>query len=308
LRAGCQYLVVEMGAYGEGSIARLCDLTPPHVGVITAIGEAHYERFKSLGAVARAKFELAEAALTRPDGLLVVHESVLSQEYASHFVRRERQRVIVCGNSETSDVVIVKKEQRLKGIFVEVRWHDVTYRLEASLFGLQHADNMALAFGAAVGMGIAPERVVASLRTTPQIAHRLEVKPQMNGAIYIDDAYNSNPQGFKAALELMSALARSGARRILVTPGVAELGERHDKVHRELGTLAAEHADIAIIVNAKRIPTFVDGFQSRQNEQTLMQVATFAEANKWLVASMTPGDIVLIENDLPDVYEHSMML
>src|SRR5206468_12245453 len=57
-----RYLVVEMGAYGIGSIRRLCALTPPRLGIISAIGKAHYERFKSLDAVAQAKFELAEAA------------------------------------------------------------------------------------------------------------------------------------------------------------------------------------------------------------------------------------------------------
>jgi UDP-N-acetylmuramoyl-tripeptide--D-alanyl-D-alanine ligase len=308
LRTGCQFFVVEMGAYGEGSIARLCQLTPPHVGVITAIGEAHYERFKSLDAVARAKFELAEAVLTRPDGVLVVHEDLLSCAYASDFVQRERNRVVVCGKSGAADLVIVRREQGPRGLEVDVRWRGVPYRLTAPLFGAHHGDNMALAFAAAVGVGVPPERVVASLRTAPQIKHRLEVKPQSNGVIYVDDAYNSNPRGFRAALELMSKLARPGARRILVTPGVAELGAKHDETHHELGVLAAEHADVAIVVNAKRIPTFVRGFNAHGNGQQLMEVATFAEADKWILANVKAADVVLIENDLPDLYERSMSL
>src|SRR5436305_13253025 len=68
--------VVERGAYGPGSIARLCRLAPPDIAVVTAVGPAHYERFKSLDAVARTKFELPEAAVGR-GGKAIVNDEVL---------------------------------------------------------------------------------------------------------------------------------------------------------------------------------------------------------------------------------------
>ncbi|MBV8060988.1 MAG: UDP-N-acetylmuramoyl-tripeptide--D-alanyl-D-alanine ligase, partial [Alphaproteobacteria bacterium] len=78
----CRFFIVEMGAYGVGSITRLCRFTPPDLGIITAIGEAHYERFKSLDGVAHAKFELADSVWRKPDGQMVLHQQTLSQPYA----------------------------------------------------------------------------------------------------------------------------------------------------------------------------------------------------------------------------------
>jgi len=69
LDEGHKYLIVEMGAYGPGSIKKLCQLTPPDFGIITALGHAHYERFKSLDVVAKAKFELAESTLSPSAGI-----------------------------------------------------------------------------------------------------------------------------------------------------------------------------------------------------------------------------------------------
>src|SRR5206468_4274303 len=71
-----RYFVVEMGAYGIGSISRLCALTPPKIGIISAIGKAHYERFRSLEAVARAKFELAEAVRDNAGTIIIAADTM----------------------------------------------------------------------------------------------------------------------------------------------------------------------------------------------------------------------------------------
>jgi UDP-N-acetylmuramoyl-tripeptide--D-alanyl-D-alanine ligase len=302
LPADCQYFVVEMGAYGEGSIARLSQLTPPKLGIITAIGEAHYERFKSLDSVARAKLELATAVL-KNDGQIVIHSSVLEQPFARKFVDAHRSQTIICGLDSEADVAIRSWSQADAGISVTIAWRDRTYQVQVPIYGSQHVGNIALAFAAAVCLGFAPELVVAALRTTPQIQHRLEIKPQANGLTYIDDAYNSNPLGFKAGLELMTSLAKQGQRKILVTPGMAELGEAHDMLHFELGAAAAAHVDLALIVRPERIPTFLAGFRDSGASKELLTFDTFAEANEWLQRSQRAGDIILLENDLPDLYE-----
>src|SRR5579872_5670066 len=105
----------------------------------------------------------------------------------------------------------------------------------------------------------APEDVVASLRGTPQIAHRLEVKRD-RGALLIDDAYNSNPVGFASALELLDVLRRPGGRRILVTPGMVELGAAHDDEHRRIGGLAAGHVDVLVAVAPHRVAALAAAF------------------------------------------------
>jgi len=306
LKPGTRYFIAEMGAYGIGSIKRLCDLTPPDLGVLTTIGEAHYERFKSLETVAHAKFELSEAVVAK-GGKMVVGDEVLAQEYAVDYMNAHRESFVICGEGEFADLKILKVEQTADGLKVKVTWPEMfgedEFALFAPLYGLHHGANMALAFGAAVLAGVPAKKAIAAMATVPQIEHRLEVKPQGDGSILIDDAYNSNPSGFAAALELTNTLRNGHGRRILITPGMAELGERHAEAHAELGLKAAKCIDVALVVRPDRIPTFVDTFERRAANGRLVKLDSFAEAEDWLKRNVKENDVVLIENDLPDILE-----
>jgi UDP-N-acetylmuramoyl-tripeptide--D-alanyl-D-alanine ligase len=307
LAAHHRYLVVEMGAYGIGSIRRLCELTPPKLGIITAIGKAHYERFKSLDAVAKAKFELAEAARDN-GGSAIVAADTLEFAWPREFVARHRDRVVNVGAEATADLVIDSLRQEADGIIAEVQWRGSRYLLRAPLYGLHQGRNVALAFAAACTLGLVPEDVVAALRSTPQIAHRLEVKRQGDGAILIDDAYNSNPVGFASALDLLDVLRQPEGRRILVTPGMVELGSEHEAEHARIGRLAVQHVDVLLAVAPHRVEPLATAFAAAAPEREIVPCPTFAEARHWLERNLGRRDVVLIENDLPDLYERPLRL
>ena len=239
----------------------------------------------------------------------MVHESVLEQEYARDYVARNRARFIVCGQGAACDLQIGRAEQNAEGLTVPVRWQGEQFDLFAPLYGMAHAGNMAVAFAASIALDVAPLRAVAALRTVPQIRHRLEVKPQQDGLTYIDDAFNSNPKGFAAALDVLGIVGKArGGKRILITPGMLELGDKHDDAHYILGDHAAEVADVALVIRADRIPTFVAGFRSRNKDKILIEVENLAEAQKWLRDNGRPNDVFLIENDLPDNSEARLIL
>lgn len=302
-----RYFVVEMGAYGIGSIARLCALTPPKIGIISAIGMAHYERFKSLDAVSHAKFELAEAVRDN-GGTVIVNADVLDLPWPREFVERHPEMTVTVGEAADAGLVIRDLRQETDGIVAAIEWRGEPYELRAPLFGLHQGRNIALAFAAACTLGMAPQDVVASLKTAPQIAHRLEVKHQGGGAIVIDDAYNSNPVGFASALALLDRLHRPGGRRILVTPGMAELGSRHEAEHRRIGELAARHADVLLAVAPHRVKPLSDAFAAAAPDAAIVSCAGFAEAQAWLDGNLGPQDVVLLENDLPDLLERKLRL
>ncbi|MCB1782432.1 MAG: UDP-N-acetylmuramoyl-tripeptide--D-alanyl-D-alanine ligase [Alphaproteobacteria bacterium] len=298
-----KYFVVEMGAYGPGSIERLCALTPPNVGIITAIGHAHYERFKTLDTVAHAKYELAQAVLAK-SGTVVVNEKTLDFTHTRAMKENNASHFVVCGEDNSScDLTILKVSQDREGLQIQINWKGTEYTLAAPLFGLHHGHNIALAFAAAVSLGAAPADVQAALKSVPQIKHRLEVKPQGGETILIDDAYNSNPEGFRAALDLLPVLRGENGRSILVTPGIVELGEAHESVHHELGAHAAKTCDVVLVVNAARISSFISGFKEAGTGNPILPFDTFAEADNWLMLNRKAGDVVLLENDLPDLYE-----
>lgn len=296
-----RYFIAEMGAYGPGSIEHLCKLCPPDIGVITAIGHAHYERFKTLETVAEAKFELANAALAR-EGKVITHEKVLRFPYTEEIKNTNTDSFIVAGQKPENNLVIEETSQTLDGIQARIRWNNTVYVLEAPLFGLHHADNLILAFITACALGLDVETVGQALKTTPQIPHRLEVK-KIGQTVLIDDAYNSNPLGFRSALDLLFQLGAK-KRKILITPGMVELGAAHEEVHKQIGVVAAQSCDIAIVIQSGRIPSFIAGFnENKRADQTLYEMESFDQAQEWVQDNRQDNDIILIENDLPDVYE-----
>jgi UDP-N-acetylmuramoyl-tripeptide--D-alanyl-D-alanine ligase len=300
-----RYFVVEMGAYGPGSIRRLCALTPPQMGVVTAIGMAHYERFRSLETVAEAKFELAVAAAAN-GGKVVAAAEVLDFAAPRRFAASHPGTLLTVGSE--SAVAIEDMRQEVDGVAVRISWQGRSYELRAPLFGLQQGKNLALAFAAACTLGLAPEDVVASFKSTPQIAHRLEVKREANGATLIDDAYNSNPVGFAAALEVLDVLRRPGGRRILVTPGMVELGAAHDDEHRRIGRIAAAHVDVLVAVAPHRVAPLAQSFAEAAPAAEIVNCPGFAEAQQWMARNVATADVVLLENDLPDLLEQKLRL
>lgn len=307
LGAHHRFFVCEMGAYGPGSIARLCRLAPPDVGVITAIGMAHYERFKTLETVANAKFELANAAAAR-DGAIVLADSVLKFETARAFRMQYQARVVATGPDPYSEFRILSAGQTRDGIYAEVMWKDQLFNLRAPIFGEHHIGNMVIAFATACILGIAPADAILALHSAPQITHRLEVKEGPSGSRLIDDAYNSNPVGFASALKLLNDLRVDGGRRILVTPGMVELGTAHDEEHRKIGLLARSSVDVLVPVLPERISTLIAAFTEDRPGAIVIPSQSFAAAQTWLNANVSAQDVVLLENDLPDLYEKKLSL
>ena len=132
--------------------------------------------------------------------------------------------------------------------------------------------------------------------------HRLVVQKGSDGFTSIDDAYNSNPTGFRSALEVLKILP--GNRKILVTPGMVELGEKTDEEHRKIAPYATQNCDIICLVAPGRVPSFPKAIiEHGFPKENLHFFETLQTARKWLQTELKQGDVVLFENDLPDLYE-----
>jgi UDP-N-acetylmuramoyl-tripeptide--D-alanyl-D-alanine ligase len=299
-----QYFIVEMGAYGPGSIARLCRLTPPDVALITAVGAAHYERFKSLETVAAAKFEIAEAVFAK-GGTAVINTDGIPKNLA------DERRTAVPGTyltvGATGALKLIGYTMTPSGLTIDVEDEDGPQTLKAPIFGEHQAGNIVMAAATARAIGLPWAAIKGALASLPQIRFRLEVSSADGAPTVINDAYNSNPVGFAGALDCLDVLVKPEGRRILVTPGMVELGAIHDAEHERLGMLAAQHADIVCVVTPERIPTFVKGLTAgNDGSTTVMTFALQAEAEAWVKANWRPEDAVLFENNLPDLYEASV--
>jgi UDP-N-acetylmuramoyl-tripeptide--D-alanyl-D-alanine ligase len=300
LVTGHRYMVVEMGAFKTGSIRRLCELTPPSAGLITAVGDMHLERFGSHEEIVKAKGELAEAL--PPGGVLVVNAD---SPGALKIARAStRCRVLLYGETSGEDLSTRVERFRVSnaGSSVVLRTAAAEDACVTPLGGRPIIRNLAGAFTLATALGVDPAIAVASLRTLKPVANRLEVVDE-GGITWIRDAYNSNQLGFRAALEVAAALP--ACARVLATPGVIELGPQQFDVNRALSREASAVCDHTLVVSDTNREAFVAGHRDAGREPKLVTVETRDEAFGWLKEHVTAGDLVILENDLPDLYEQS---
>jgi len=317
--------VAEMGAYGRGSIDRLCDLAEPDLGLVTAVGDAHLERFGSIATTFVAKFEMVQRAAGKGGRALIARDGIPA-EYLDPWMagddpavpavavvglddgRRPRPAVEPLAVETTPDGLRLTVRDRIGPDGAADPAADGQERvLAVPLFGEHQAGNVAMAYAAARLLGMPADAAAAALRSVPQIPHRLQVVRQ-GGSVVVDDAYNSNPRGFRGALDVLDVLAGHGTtgRRVLVTPGMVELGEAHDAEHARLGAAAAAKTDVALLVAPERIEAFCAAYAEAAGAgaaDRLIRCTDEAEARAWLDAHLKPGDVVLFENSLPDLYE-----
>jgi UDP-N-acetylmuramoyl-tripeptide--D-alanyl-D-alanine ligase len=263
------------------------------------------ERFKDLEGTARAKYEIAEAAIEN-DGNVVIHTGVLARKYAKEFTDKHSESFVHCGKGGSLRAENI--EQTLEGLSFDLKVGDKSYPVLAPIYGQHHVDNILLSIAAAMEIGMPIDDIIFTLKTVPQITHRLEVKRQDNYTI-IDDAFNSNPGGFSAALDVLDSITPKTGKRILVTPGMVELGGDHNSEHLKLGQKAAQTTDISIVVCPERIKSFIDGFNEANDKNAkLIKMTSFKEAEQWIVQNAEKQDVILLENDLPDLYEDKIVI
>lgn len=287
LTPGTEVFVAEMGTYGPGEIAALCSWIPPEVGVITAIGPVHLERFGSLERTLQAKAEIVAGArvavLNIDDELLAGLADRLAGE----------RRVIRCSAKDSSADVCVREEAGRQEVWIGGAF--VTALDPPPAF----ATNVACAIGAAVALGFDQNSIASSLVRAGRPAHRQTVSQSELGFTIIDDTYNSNPAGAKAGLAMLGELG-SGARRVLVTPGMVELGAAQAKANTEMAAHAAGIATDILIVGRTNRRALLRG--TAGGAASVIVVDSRSQAVEWVRTHLGLGDVVLYENDLPDHY------
>lgn len=311
LQRGHKFFIAEMGAYGIGSIKRLCDFSDPDVAIVTAIGNAHTERFGDIATIAQAKSELVEH-VCRKGGMAIMPHEILDHEPFAALKTQYPALVRTVGDTDAADFRITEAtlEDSNWAISIEASATPgrapLTYTLP--LLGDHNILNSALAVVATYLIDPASAtRIAAFSKDVEQVQHRLQKVDNPGQPLVLDDAYNSNEIGFRNAVKVLHDLAKHrGGKSILVTPGIAELGLEHDRVHDRLGAYASQQCDTVIAVNPDRISAFVDAID--ETETDFHTSATFSDARRLVGDLATEQDVVLYENDLPDLLEETRLL
>lgn len=311
LQRGHKYFIAEMGAYGIGSIKRLCDFADPGFGIVTAIGNAHTERFGDIATIAKAKSELIEHVCARGGMAVYPHEILEHQPFAD--LRAQYPELIrSVGDTDEADFQIVSADLEESNWAISLRNNrapgepPITYTLP--LLGDHNILNSALAVAMTYLISpVTATRIPAFSKDVEQVQHRLQKVEAPGQPLVLDDAYNSNEVGFKNAVTVLKELAKQrGGKAILVTPGVAELGLEHDRVHGRLGEHVSGLCDVVVAVNPDRIEAFTGAID--KDKVDYHGRSSFAEARRLVSEISDEKDVVLYENDLPDLLEETRLL
>lgn len=294
-----EVFICEMGAKQKGDIKEICDIVHPQMGIITAVGPMHLESFKSLENVQSTKFELADALPA--DGVAVVNndfEMCANREIHNTGVIR-----YAVTNPAHADYIATDIHYTPQGTSFMVQGPDgFSLNLETRLLGECNVSDLLAAVCIALQLQVEPQKIRYAVSSIEQVEHRLSIKQTPGGVTIIDDAFNSNPAGSKMAVDVLSHFKKG--KRIIVTPGMIELGDRQFELNKTLGKHIGENLDVAIIVGEYNRQSLTEGIRSTGfNIANLHEVETFNDAQALLSRILHAGDTVLYENDLPDTFK-----
>ena len=293
-----QVLVLEMGIRHHGDMHELCAIVQPDVGVVTSVGMAHLETMGSIEAITREKSQILTCM--KSGGVAILNA--------------DDPRV---ADMETSTSGKVWKVSAKGLIGADVTAHKISYGPEGAQFTVRDDTGdertfktkllgehnvLNILLGVAVGraLDVRLRQIAYAVERLEPIEHRLQLRQQGQITV-IDDAFNSNPVGSRNALEILGQF--NTGRRIVITPGMIELGEHQYEENKRLGEHIADHVDLALLVGGEQTRPIQDGLKAKQfPAEKWRVVASFFEAQTFLKTYLQPGDVVLYENDLPDQY------
>ena len=292
-----ELFIAEMGAFKIGEIKQNCNLVHPKYGIITTIGEAHLESFGSRENIQKGKFELIESL--PKDGTAILNGD---DSYQLSYKLKNKCKVLWIG-IDNKDVDLYATNIKLS--------HDGTtfdcifkgdskkYTFKTKLLGKHNVYNIlsGILLGKTLGMSI--EQLQRGVNEVKTIEHRLELKKYGNINI-IDDAYNSNPVGSKMAVEVLGLMP---GEKIIVTPGMIELGKEQYELNKKFGEYISKVCDYVILIGEKQTKPIYDGL--KENKFDLEKVFILNDVKKAfpLMNELSNKETyVLLENDLPDLF------
>lgn len=302
-----EYFICEMGAYIPGEIARIASLTKPRISVVVEVGPQHLERFGSLENVAIAKYEIIKAL--PPDGIGVFN---WDNPYVREMYERNYPQTRIAVSKTISPDAVPAGGPRLVATQIAETLDGLTFNVidtqtgetvpfSTALLGEHNVTNILLSAAIAQHEGMSLKEIAARVRGLQPAESRLVRQTTPTGITILNDAYSANPVGIVSALKALS-LHQTG-RRLLITPGMVELGDLMEKENQRLGEIAAQHATDVILVGSQQTAPILAGLKKANFPPDRMQtVETLSEAVEWYKRNLSAGDTVLFLNDLPDTY------
>ena len=281
-----EILVVEMGEYYPGDIKNICSIALPQISVITGINEAHLERLKSIDNSIKTIFEIVQNM--KSNGILLLNgkDKLIKNHYKKFVARQEIYLYQATGKIE----------------FNEDAPGFVYQKIFFPLLGQYNLDKIDGIIFLAKKLGLNHQEIEAGLKKIKTPVHRLQpILNREKNILVIDDSYNGNPDGVEEAIKTLSLFKKR--RKIFVTPGLVEMGDKNKEVHQKIGKRLNDVIDLVILIKNSVTPNIEEGLiKAGFNQKNILMCDSMMEAQNNLNNIIKSGDVVLFQNDWPDNY------
>lgn len=297
LKPNHDVLITEMGAKQIGDIKYLCDIVKPQYGIITSVGNQHLATFGTLENIAKTKYELVNS-LPKEDSIAVFNGD--NKGSFKLYEKCEINKILTSISDENAYATAKNIKISNKGISFILSINNQEIECTTKLVGKHNLENILMSSALAYNLGLSMEQIRVGISKLQPINHRLEIKKE-NGITIIDDSYNSNVEGSVCALDVLKLFKNN--RKIVITPGLVELGQMEKEENINFGKNIASVADIVIVVNKTNMEYIKEGLISENfPEENILFVSSLIEGRIKLKEIAQKGDVILFENDLPDNY------
>ncbi len=288
--------IVEMGTLKRGDIKKIANIAKPEYGILTKIGVAHLETLGSQENIQKEKFSLIEAL---PEyGVAVLNRD---DELQVNYELKNKCKVIWIGIDNDADVMAKNIKLSHEGSTFDcvIKGNPKVYHFQTRLLGKTNIYNVLAGIALGLEFGIKDEKLEMAVRRVKPTEHRLELK-KYRDLFIIDDAYNSNPVGSKMACEVLGLMP---GKKIMVTPGMIDLGDKQDELNEKFGEYIAEVADDVILVGEHQTKPIYKGLMNKKfKEKNIHVINDVKEAFPLALKLKDKDTYVLLENDLPDIF------
>ena len=291
------YFVAELGAFRKGDIKSRASIVKPKYGILTKIGTAHLDTFGSIENTTQAKFELIESLPS--DGVAFLN---YDDELQRNYKLKNNVEVIWYGLSNKADIYATDIKYSSDGMSFKVHFKNdkESYEFKTSLLGEANVYNILAGIMVSKKLGLNIKELQNGVLKIKPIEHRLQLKKYGN-LNYIDDAYNSNPVGSKMALDVLKLMP---GKKIVITPGMIEMGDKQYEVNYNFGKFIADSVDLAILVGKDQTKPIQKGIlDAKFDKDKLIVLNDVKEAINIAKSYFKNKEVyILLENDLPDIF------
>ena len=290
------YFIAEMGAFQKGEIKELCDMMHPTYGILTRIGTAHLESFGSRENIRDGKFELIESL--PKDGIGILNKD---DEMQRSYKLKNTCKIVWIGIDEDADVKAINIKLSPNGTEFDCifKGDENKYHFRTKLLGKANIYNILASIALGKELGVSIEQLIQGVLSVTPVEHRLELK-KMGDIHIIDDAYNSNPVGSKMALDVLNLMP---GKKIIVTPGMIEMGKEQDEINKNFGRQIADVCDEVILIGEMQTKPIYEGLKEKGYKEEHIHILNDVRLAFPLIGKLKEGETyALLENDLPDMF------